>query len=51
VFQRITIRRRTYHVPGPNSLWHHDGQHGSFFKMLSFGVTDFSVSQDLFDGE
>ncbi|KAJ7456996.1 hypothetical protein FB451DRAFT_1341984 [Mycena latifolia] len=24
---RITIRRRTYHVPGPNSLWHHDGQH------------------------
>ncbi|KAJ7621560.1 hypothetical protein DFH06DRAFT_1009844 [Mycena polygramma] len=29
VFQRITIRRRTYHVPGPNSLWHHDGQHGS----------------------
>jgi hypothetical protein len=51
VFQRITIRRRTYHVPGPNSLWHHDGQHGSFFKMLSFGVTDFSVSQDLSDGE
>ncbi|KAJ7128852.1 hypothetical protein C8R46DRAFT_926116 [Mycena filopes] len=29
VFQRITIRRRTYHVPGPNSLWHHDGQHAS----------------------
>lgn len=28
VFQRITIRRRQYHVPGPNSLWHHDGQHG-----------------------
>ncbi|KAJ7900776.1 hypothetical protein B0H13DRAFT_1560470, partial [Mycena leptocephala] len=28
VFQRITIRRRTYSVPGPNSLWHHDGQHG-----------------------
>jgi hypothetical protein len=30
VFQRIRIRRREYHVPGPNSLWHHDGQHGVF---------------------
>lgn len=28
VFQRIRIRRRTYSVPGPMSLWHHDGQHG-----------------------
>lgn len=28
VFERIRIRRRTYSVPGPNSLWHHDGQHG-----------------------
>jgi hypothetical protein len=28
VFQRILIRRRVYSVPGPNSLWHHDGQHG-----------------------
>jgi hypothetical protein len=28
VFQRIRIRRRVYSVPGPNSLWHHDGQHG-----------------------
>ncbi len=28
VFERITIRRRTYSVPGPNSLWHYDGQHG-----------------------
>ncbi|KAF8176256.1 hypothetical protein K438DRAFT_82250 [Mycena galopus ATCC 62051] len=28
VFQRIRIRRREYHVAGPNSLWHHDGQHG-----------------------
>lgn len=28
VFDRIRIRRRTYSVPGPNSLWHHDGQHG-----------------------
>lgn len=22
------IQRRVYNVPGPNSLWHHDGQHG-----------------------
>jgi hypothetical protein len=28
VFQRIQIRRHVYSVPGPNSLWHHDGQHG-----------------------
>lgn len=28
VFQRIRIERRTYSVPGPNALWHHDGQHG-----------------------
>ncbi|KAJ7572202.1 hypothetical protein C8J56DRAFT_1009167 [Mycena floridula] len=24
-----TLGRRGYTVPGPNSLWHHDGQHGS----------------------
>ena len=23
------IERRVYSVPGPNSLWHHDGQHGT----------------------
>jgi hypothetical protein len=25
-----------YSVPGPNSLWHHDGQHGTgfFFQPL-----------------
>jgi hypothetical protein len=28
VFGRRRIARRTYSVPGPNSLWHHDGQHG-----------------------
>ncbi|KAK1222943.1 hypothetical protein PQX77_014220 [Marasmius sp. AFHP31] len=22
------VERRRYYVPGPNSLWHHDGQHG-----------------------
>lgn len=34
VFERITIRRRTYSVPGPNSLWHHDGQHGKLSSNL-----------------
>lgn len=29
VFQCIQIRRHVYSVPGPNSLWHHDGQHGT----------------------
>ncbi|KAJ6450642.1 hypothetical protein C8R45DRAFT_1057192 [Mycena sanguinolenta] len=28
IFERIRIQRRDYHVLGPNSLWHHDGQHG-----------------------
>ncbi|KAG6875746.1 hypothetical protein C0992_002551, partial [Termitomyces sp. T32_za158] len=26
-FARRRIQRRVYSVPGPNSLWHHDGQH------------------------
>lgn len=28
LFQRLIIQRRSYYVPGPNFLWHHDGQHG-----------------------
>ncbi|KAJ6448497.1 hypothetical protein C8R45DRAFT_850309, partial [Mycena sanguinolenta] len=28
IFERICIRRQNYQVLGPNSLWHHDGQHG-----------------------
>ncbi|KAI0060522.1 hypothetical protein BV25DRAFT_1807039 [Artomyces pyxidatus] len=28
IFERIRIERRVYNVPGPNALWHHDGQHG-----------------------
>jgi hypothetical protein len=27
-FGLTQIERRVYSVPGPNSLWHHDGQHG-----------------------
>lgn len=30
VFGHRPIRRRIYSVPGVNSLWHHDGQHGMF---------------------
>ncbi|KAJ7698848.1 hypothetical protein B0H16DRAFT_1349353 [Mycena metata] len=29
IFERIRIRRRIYSVLGPNSLWHHGGQHGT----------------------
>jgi hypothetical protein len=25
-----SITRRVYRVAGPNALWHHDGQHGTF---------------------
>lgn len=28
VFEYIRICHQVYSVPGPNSLWHHDGQHG-----------------------
>ncbi|KAJ3507942.1 hypothetical protein NMY22_g16776 [Coprinellus aureogranulatus] len=34
VFDRIRIRRRVYSVPGPNALWHHDGQHG----LIRYGI-------------
>ena len=27
-FGNRRIERRVYSVPGPNTLWHHDGQHG-----------------------
>ncbi|KAK7462205.1 hypothetical protein VKT23_007810 [Stygiomarasmius scandens] len=40
-FDRIHIRRRGYSVPGPNSLWHHDGQHGLIrYKILIHGFID-----------
>ncbi|KAF8183360.1 hypothetical protein K438DRAFT_1501080, partial [Mycena galopus ATCC 62051] len=40
IFERICIHRRDYRVLGPNSLWHHDGQHAEFF--LSFSILIFS---------
>lgn len=32
IFNGHRIVRRVYRVPGPNSLWHHDGQHGKLFS-------------------
>ena len=29
-FARPQIERRTYYVPAPNSLWHHDGNHSTW---------------------
>ncbi|KAK7435904.1 hypothetical protein VKT23_019435 [Stygiomarasmius scandens] len=41
IFQRIQIHRRGYSVPGPNSLWHHDGQHALIrWKILIHGFID-----------
>ena len=34
IFERIRIRRRQYSVLGPNSLWHHDGQHGQYSQHM-----------------
>lgn len=34
-FRARRIQRLVYSVPGPNSLWHHDGQHGMSFISLS----------------
>ncbi|KAG8895515.1 hypothetical protein FRB99_000503 [Tulasnella sp. 403] len=34
VFDRVRIKRRVYSVPGPQALWHHDGQHG----LIRWGV-------------
>lgn len=52
VFNRIRIRRRVYTVPGPNSLWHHDGQHGEFSSNKNkYSISNLnSVSKALFAG-
>ena len=36
VFGGRQVRRKVYQVAGPNSLWHHDGQHGLFCISLFF---------------
>lgn len=40
IFERIRIRRRNYSVPGPNSLWHHDGQHGEYRSCSYFALSE-----------
>jgi hypothetical protein len=30
------IERRVYSVPGPNSLWHHNGQHGMYIVKIMY---------------
>lgn len=32
IFRAPPVQRRRYVVPGPNSVWHHDGQHGASFN-------------------
>jgi len=44
IFQRIRIRRRVYSVPGPNSLWHHDGQHGQCVRALSVTTVFYTIA-------
>ena len=34
LFHRHPVQRREYSVPGPNALWHHDGQHGMFSSLI-----------------
>lgn len=34
LFRNVPVHRRAYSVPGPNALWHHDGQHGRFISHL-----------------
>ena len=36
IFRAQPIRRRAYNVPGPNAIWHHDGQHGRFIISLTY---------------
>ena len=43
VWGRVRIERRVYQVPGPNFLWHHDGQHGTF-PILTIPDAHFLIS-------
>jgi len=40
VFDRIQIHRWVYSVPGPNSLWHPDGQHGKNCCLPGFDLSE-----------
>lgn len=51
VFGRRLIRRSKYRVPGPNSLWHNDGQHGKHRIAASLRLyVNIYHSQALFAG-
>lgn len=43
IFDRVRLRRRGYQVPGPNSLWHHDGQHGELLAFESYSGINFNL--------
>lgn len=46
------IQRRVYSVPGPNSLWHHDGQHGKCdLPITSFYLLMHAFGQGLYGGK
>jgi hypothetical protein len=45
------IQRRVYSVPGPNSLWHHDGQHGKFDLSLTSFQQTHSFGQGSYGGK
>lgn len=45
VFAPRCLYRRNYNVPGPNSLWHHDGQHGQIFHSY-ISIADFEPRID-----
>lgn len=36
LFERPAIQRREYYVPGPNYLWHNDGQHGMHKASIAY---------------
>ena len=50
LFERTIIQRRAYWAPGPNFIWHHDGQHGECTFSLIFHSPDPHLLKDLFAG-
>lgn len=48
-FGHRQVHRQPYNVPGANSLWHHDGQHGKC--VAHFKVSPLTCSQPSSDGK
>lgn len=46
-FGNRRIERRVYSVPGPNALWHHDGQHGMSLHFYHFRYLFMATIQGL----